>query len=212
MARTSPDEERENKRVFGRAVGWFALYWSIPTTVCLPFMARNVWPQTLRLPFHIAGTIFYLGHDLSFKSVRVFFLWFSFVLLVVIELARKFTDKENKRFIMRKAVLSRIYFGAFYTQINYQAGALLSDYRSCDEGFGSLGVSPCRITLMQNETGIMTVTSNAFETSTVVCAAVMIFWVYRAALKYVLIEREAETDPAHRLLQNMKPSGILLLP
>ena len=206
LARASPDEEEQREQLIDHAVAWLVLHWDIPTTVLLPFRARNVWPEKLRVPFHYAGNIFYLSPDVSFVTIRKVGLWISLMCLFAIELMRLASDgffgprwAQSKRLVRRKGTFSRIYFGALFTQVIYSAGALLGDFRNCKAGsFGGFDETPCTLARIENAT----MSGETFEIkqvpmdwSTVVLAVVTCFWAFRGAIKFTLYEQNSEANP-----------------
>ena len=208
LARTAPSEESERAQTIDRAVGWLILFWGVPVTMCLPFMARNVWPEKLKLPFQVAGTIFYIGFNHGYMTLRVTILWLSLVVLTVIEILRYAGEGRiiprlhgNKRMFKMKVMMSKIFFGAFFTFVIYSSGALMSEYKSCMPfKFEKLSEAPCSINPEGNRTNLLLVEHSSFKSSSLVCSVVICFWMYRAALKYVLFERNVEASPTHRFL------------
>ena len=207
LARESPSEQAKGDFKMDRLVGWMTLYWDIPTMTLLPFMTLNVWPRKLRIPFHHAGSILYLGADLSFRELRVFAIWFSLILLFVIEGLRLITENKclrrwNSRKLERmRSIASRLFYGAMYTTVFYQAGALLADYKSCTLGFGFLNETACKYseidTFLVNETMNRTTKivqvrvepDIAFDIPMLAAATVLFVWAYQGAVKYTLHEK-----------------------
>ena len=206
ITRRTPSEELSGELSNDRLIGWMTLYWDIPTTITLPFMTLNVWPRSMRIPFHAAGSVFYLGAD-NFRSLRIFILWFSAFLLAVLQMLRHAAKGhlgprwKTHRVVRIRAILSRIFYGAMYTAVIYQAGALLSDYRSCTPGFGPFNETACKHTIIHinassNATSMQTlvdVNSVAFDIPTILCSFTIALWAFWGSLAYILHEKNSSS-------------------
>ena len=193
LARENPSEETRGEFRTDRKLGWLSLLWDIPTTTILPFMTLNAWPRALRIPFHAAGSILYLGVDVNFRSLRLAVLWTSLGALMVVEILRHSVRSSISRF---RSVLSRLLFGGAYTCVIYQSGALLGDYKSCEEGWGSIQSAPCKQTLVakanvtQNST-LVRVQEIDLDVLTILLATMTAICVFRGAIQWLLLEKNA---------------------
>ena len=200
LSRQSPSEETSGQLRTDALLGWFTLYWDIPTTMILPFMTRNVWPESLRIPFHHASSILYLGAGLSYRWVRIAILWISLFVLVLM-VALKYLEKDRPKIIRYRSLLARAFYGAAYTVVIYQAGTLLGDYRSCTQGFGEPQAAACKQAAINenyanttNTTGIEYVMEEvAFDYPTIACCLLVVLWAYCGAIHYTLNDKSASS-------------------
>ena len=206
LARISPSEEASGELKMDRIVGWFTLYWDIPTMAIMPFMVLNVWPPSLRIPFHTVGSVFYIGADINFEWLRESFLWFSLAMLSTIVVCRRLLkSKLLKRWKTRHAALryqslaSRLYFGALFTIVVYQSGTLLEVYKSCDgDSFGNIESAPCKrrtsnATSTDGESQLVLLETTTFDMLIVLLAFINCMWAFREALLYVVFEKNASS-------------------
>ena len=199
LARETPNEETRGEWRKDRKVGWLSLLWDIPTTTILPFMTLNAWPRALRIPFHVASSILYLGVDVSFRQLRVAVLWTSVVLLLAVE-GLRYTG-PSRRISRFRSILCRLLFGAAYTCVIYQAGAVLGDYKSCTEGWGDTRSVPCKLTVVRNATQNGTdarhvrIQTIEFDALTVAVTSLTTVFMFRGAIQWLFLEKNA-SNPA----------------
>ena len=197
LARASPSEQGALKT--DRLIGWFTLYFDIPTSTLLPFMVENVWPESLRIPFHRVGSVLYVGGNISLPQLRLAFSWFSLFLLFMLEFASIVKIKSYK-FRRYRAIMSRLFYGAMYTVVVYQIGTLLGQYKSCTPGFGDLFAKPCKFvkdaqntTMVSNQTGTIRVAETSFDIPTLILCVVVAVWAFRGSIRYTLYEKNSSS-------------------
>ena len=191
LARSNPSEQARGEFKMDRTIGWAVLYWDIPTTTFLPFLLTNVWPENLRIPFHRAGSILYLGIDVSFAALRKGFIWAALAVMLILLMfnLRSVKSHAAQRF---RAVMSRIFYGAMFTFVIFQAGSLVSIYKSCSSISDSNVTSVCALDPIDDGNAThFRIRETSFDSPTIFASFGAMIWAYFGAMHYTAYEKNA---------------------
>ena len=193
LARSCPTEKAGMEMNLDRLIGWATLYWDIPVMIVLPFMAKHVWPETLKVPFHTAGSILYIGGDLNLTTLRISFVSICASILVFIKLANivilRKGHKKMPKLALANAITSRVFYGALYTVLIFQAGTLLGKYKGCEKGIGTWASASCEIADVKHTNGTtgLRIDKGEMNVPVIILCVAVATWAFVGAMHYTTV-------------------------
>ena len=150
------------------------------------------------------GSVLYFGSELTFKSLREFAVKISLGFLVLMEIlsyisSKRSQENKNTKIADRsRQILSRIFYGAMYTVVIYQAGTLLGNYKSCDkDDYFSFNRSVCvhkeiPVPNVADEIYI-TFEHTKFDITMIVVTFIVFLWSFWGSIHYTLYEKNSSS-------------------